>query len=282
MTTSFTKSVSGDFVMGTGCFPELLEQELIAAIPGKTAIVTKPASDQVVINWDIGLSPSEIAIQDGVVAAHNTRIPWQVKTLTGISLSSTGVVRSDNTGQLSSDAQLNDLTGVVLTSPSNGQVLSFNGANWVNAAAPSSSNSSIFAAYNAAGGQSLGGSWVDLIWDNQDRIDADYSHTLGSALITINTAGWYEISFDVSTQCPSGSNTRSTSEVRMLRNGSQLPGTKALMYNRQSGSGDNSCSVTIIKQLTATDVLIVQALRRSGSAIIETYPEGCRITIRAV
>lgn len=225
MTTVFNKSATTDFPLGTGCWGELYEKQLNAAISGKVSAVVK-TSDNVNITWDIGLTGPEIIIQDAITNAHSAVIPWQTGLLTNVT----------------------------------------------------SVGDSIFSAYNSAGGQTIAGSWVSIIWDTQDRIDSEYSNTLGTSGITINSDGDYEIHSDITIYMTSGS--RTESEVRFILNGVQMSGTKALLYHRVNSQGGNTGSINIIRTLSQGDVLNVQSIRKSGTAVLETYPEGCRITIK--
>jgi hypothetical protein len=138
---------------------------------------------------------------------------------------------------------------------------------------------SIFSAYNSVGGQTIVGAWVSIIWDTQDRIDSDYSNTLGTADITINSDGDYEIQSDITIYLPSGSS-RTLSEIRFVLNGVFMSGTKALLYHRLVGQGGNTGTVKIIRTLSSGDVINIQAIRKSGGGGTTTYPEGCRITIK--
>jgi len=140
---------------------------------------------------------------------------------------------------------------------------------------------SYFCGYNSAGGQIIAGTWVDIIWDNQERVDSDYSNTLSSADITINTTGYYDIRVNVTTYITSGNN-RSQSEARLVLNGSFISGTKAYMYNREVSEGGSTGTIDIVKSLTAGDVLKVQCIRQAGGSTINTYPDGCRIVIKKI
>lgn len=78
MTTSFTKRTTTDFLVGKGCFADLLEQELSVALRGaKIPTVTKPASDTVNISWNVGLDEGEIATQDAIIASHDPRSAYK-------------------------------------------------------------------------------------------------------------------------------------------------------------------------------------------------------------
>ena len=140
---------------------------------------------------------------------------------------------------------------------------------------------SYFCGYNSGGGQTIAGTWVDIIWDNHERIDSDYSNTLSTATITINTTGDYDIRVNVTTYITSGNN-RSQSEARLVLNGVFMSGTKAYMYNREISEGGATGSIDIIKSFTAGDVLKVQCIRQAGSSVVKTYPEGCRVVIKKI
>jgi len=55
----------------------------------------------------------------------------------------------------------------------------------------------IFASRNTGSAQTMGTADVEITWDTDDRKDTDYTHTEGSADITIYSAGNYIISYGV-------------------------------------------------------------------------------------
>jgi len=123
-------------------------------------------------------------------------------------------------------------------------------------------------------------SWTDITWRQSEISDMNFSHTDGSPEITINRKGQYIVQSDISTHVTSG-NSRSQVEIRILKNGVLLPGSKGLIYNRTNGFG-GSVVVKIAKTFDANDIIKVQCIRQNGNSQIETYPDGSRFSIQRI
>jgi len=126
-------------------------------------------------------------------------------------------------------------------------------------------------------------SWTNIYWDTEVKKDSIYTHseidTNGD--ITINKTGWFEFCIDVSTEHTKGGN-RTVSEIKLNQNGSEIPGTKSVFYNRTSGYGHNSCSINRLVYATSGDSFRVQGRIISGSGRIRTYANGCRLMIKEI
>lgn len=129
--------------------------------------------------------------------------------------------------------------------------------------------------------QAFSNSWTDITWDTEKKKDSIFDHSTNGSEITLNQTGLFRIDINISTE-HYWNGSRSTSEIRILKNGQLVEGSKGLMYNRNSGYGDNTCSVNLADDFNYGDVIKVQIIRHSGSGFLRTYPEGCRILIESI
>jgi len=140
-----------------------------------------------------------------------------------------------------------------------------------------------FWGYDVAGGINIDAGWTDISLDTEGYKDNEFIHASDSPVIELDEDGVYQITYYVTTDCVLGQD-RSESEARIvIDTGSgytEEPGTRSVMYNRIFLQGAANGSVTIVKSLSATDKIKIQARRRSGPDSIETYPDGCGIVIR--
>lgn len=135
-----------------------------------------------------------------------------------------------------------------------------------------------FSAGDTAGGTTIGTSWVDIPLGSQFQVDSPFSHTPGSAEVTVNKTGILLMIADVSTRVQSGNN-RSQCEMRVLQNGSEIPGTRGAMYAREVNEGSGTASASRALSVTSGDVIKMQAERVSGSSNTQTLPNGSRLTL---
>jgi len=141
-------------------------------------------------------------------------------------------------------------------------------------------------AYDAGGGINVSAGWTDITFDTVPYVDSNwFSLSAGTATVTINRAGLYEVTYYITTQNTSGSS-RSTSEARLVENVGagfvEIGGTRGGMYNRIANVGLAQASVTIIRHFNATDTLKVQVQRNAGTDTITTYANGCGILVRPI
>lgn len=136
--------------------------------------------------------------------------------------------------------------------------------------------------YNATTEVSIDSGWSDITWDTQVKKDSIYTHSLNSAEVTINEPGFYYVAVDIGTYNSSGSS-RSQSIMRFLVDSgsgySEIGGTRGSMYNRNSAQGRASASVNRPIQFMIGDKFKVQAQRSSGTGVILTEANACRINI---
>ena len=125
--------------------------------------------------------------------------------------------------------------------------------------------------------------YVDLLLDVQRYTPGSaFSHTPGSAEVTINDDGRYFISYFVTVTATSGTS-RSESQVRMQRQQgvgfNTIPGTTSFVYNRTSAQGAGTAAVSFTMDLSSGDILKVQANRESGGSTLGYLSNGCGLTI---
>lgn len=140
-----------------------------------------------------------------------------------------------------------------------------------------------FSAYDNTGGTNIN-AIADVIIDTTFKNSNASVFTLASNILTINKTATFSITYDVSTDVSSGtgrSGSRSELQWRVNSGGTFafVDGTYGFMYNRSSITGEVTCSVTIIKDLTAGNQLKIRAQRYSGADTIVTLADGSRLTL---
>lgn len=130
-------------------------------------------------------------------------------------------------------------------------------------------------------------------WDTVPRKDSTYTHDTGTnpSEITFVEAGDYKLTVDVSTDVSSGTS-RSASQAELeFDYGAGWTTTppdsgsgtlKGYMYNRTSGAGWSTCTITTIQSFSANDKMRVAAERISGTDTVVLSNNGTRITIERV
>lgn len=176
-------------------------------------------------------------------------------------------------------------SAVVISSasaPTVGQVLTAVNATSANWQTPSTGSVSrrFDAYYQTATETTVTSSWTDIPLHVNRWMDSDFSHTAGSAEVTINTTDVYRVTCGVSTASTTGTRTISQLQV-CLDTGSgydPIPGTIGYMYNRTTNVGYNTTNASFIMQLNAGDKLKIQALVLTGSNV-KVPTEGANMTI---
>ncbi len=113
------------------------------------------------------------------------------------------------------------------------------------------------------------------------RTDSDYTHALvvGGSEITINRAGWYKISYDITANGTTG--TRSDAQHFIENNTVLVPGSVSHSYHRTVTPGEQTASATVLVNAALNDVIRVRSLVSTGTAIV-TVANGCRLNIESV
>lgn len=136
-----------------------------------------------------------------------------------------------------------------------------------------------FSAADVAGGTIIPSSiWTDIPLDTEFRKDSIFTHVGASSQVVVTETNVYLVVAEVTSQVVSGSS-RSQLEMRVLHNGTELPGTRAGMYARKINEGTATGSVTRVVSLTAGDTLSIQAQRVSGGSSTATLPNGSRLNL---
>jgi hypothetical protein len=121
--------------------------------------------------------------------------------------------------------------------------------------------------------------WTDVKWDATDIIDSNIVYNNETSNIMVNSSGDYKIYVDINLFVVSGTGSaRTPIELRLLKNGTYLAGTKVLAAVQDVGMG-TSLTLKTIKTLEANDVIKVQCTKQSSNRVVRLYPDGCRIVI---
>ena len=134
-----------------------------------------------------------------------------------------------------------------------------------------------FSAYANAITGTLTGTYAIVPIDTELASRAS-AFSLSGGRVTVNYAGTYTITYDVTTNTTLGSARSDTSAI-LYKNGSAVTGTEARMYNRTVGVGESTGTATVILTLAANDIIDVRAALNSGTDTVVTLADACRLTI---
>ncbi len=143
------------------------------------------------------------------------------------------------------------------------------------------STASYFAAYdNGVLNTDINTTWTDIMWSSTDIIDTNFVFTPGTSSIQVTRAGDYEINVDLSMFVVSGSGSSKTQvELRILKNGVYLTGTKSLNSVQDVGIG-TTMNIKLIKPLNINDTIKVQCIKQGTNRLVRLYPDGSRIVMQ--
>jgi hypothetical protein len=111
---------------------------------------------------------------------------------------------------------------------------------------------------NGTGGIVLPFTNVDIPFDTQSFLSSDYSHVLGTASITFNQGGVYQVNYQASTIITSGTyrvNVQFQLEVDVGGGFTAVPRSSSYTNNRTTGSGSSSTTNTSFLTVSAGDTL---------------------------
>lgn len=135
---------------------------------------------------------------------------------------------------------------------------------------------------DGSGGLTIPLTDVDIPFDTQIHINSNYSHTGGSAEITFNVAGTYNIIYKATTEITSGV-FRTNVEFRLqLDTGGgyiDVDRSKSNTQNRTTGSGPSTTFSTNIITVSATDKIKLTAIKLLGTSTVETVLDETNIII---
>ena len=133
----------------------------------------------------------------------------------------------------------------------------------------------ILSRHNGTATQTFGTTEVTILFGTNVRDDSNYTYSAGQ--VTINTTGWYKITYDVTADNAAGG--RTSAFYNMENNTVDIPGSTSGSYHRNSGNGEDTASATFFANLTATDVIRV---RGSATSNVTTIAQGCRLTLEFI
>jgi len=140
--------------------------------------------------------------------------------------------------------------------------------------------------YDNAGGTVIAtAAWTDVTWDTEVRKDSTwYTHGAGSAEVTINVAGDYKLTVDLTADNLSAT-TRHFALWKLRKDAgggyADITGTLTGTSHDTSSDGENSASITFIHTFGANDK--VKVVGRSDHATeVVTQAQGCRFTIEKI
>lgn len=145
---------------------------------------------------------------------------------------------------------------------------------------------SYFHAIQASGGQTFGGSWVEINLDTQQKNTGNYTFSTGSGQVTIDSAGTYKVHYYLNIN-GSGSGNRSDGRAKLQEDTgsgfSDIPGSFGSYYNRAASNGQrDGTSLTVIRDFAAGDIIRMQAQRVNGSDTFNVENDGAGITIEKI
>lgn len=262
--------------------------------------ITTNGTEEVLIFADAGNAVNEFTVTNAITATNpqlsatgeNINVGIDILTkgngtvnISASNTSTSGEIRlEDNTGNqyvgITAAATTISYTLTLPNTQSSGnQILENNGSgilNWKTAY-------QIFYAYDNIGNIDITSGFTSITWDTEIRKDSIYKHSVDSSDITFASNGDYLVSTDISTNKTSD-RIRSTTVIRILLDtGSgflEIEGTRGFAYNRNTTSGENTCTVTrILSGIISGNIIRVEAMRLNGIGTILTIPNGCRIYI---
>lgn len=135
---------------------------------------------------------------------------------------------------------------------------------------------------DVSGGLTIPTSDVDIPFDSQVHINTNYTHTSGTAEITINVTGTYNIVYKATTEITSGS-LRTNVEFRLqVDTGGgyvDVDRSKSNSTNRTTGAGPNTTYSSNIIDMTAGDKIKLTAIKLVGPSTVETVINQTNIKI---
>lgn len=130
--------------------------------------------------------------------------------------------------------------------------------------------------YDGAGGLTFSTSWTDITFSSNRKVDSAFSHTSGSAEITINSSGTYVIHVKIPLVGDTGA-AACQARCRLLSNTAstynEVSGTTSEIYIAGEGFGTEA-SIFAILDLNMGNKLKIQAQVYNGSSTIKTIANG--------
>jgi hypothetical protein len=138
----------------------------------------------------------------------------------------------------------------------------------------------VWEAYDNTGGQDIS-STVTVNLDQERQTNSNY--TLTSDEVAVGSAGVYETTFTCSIDVTSGSGNSTGKcwiETDTGSGFSVVDGTECYTYNNDSTQGENSCTRTVVLDLSSGDDVRLRAERNAGTDTLETITDGSSLTMK--
>ncbi len=121
---------------------------------------------------------------------------------------------------------------------------------------------------------------VLITFDGNDFITDHFTHTSGSANITINTTGTYEISYNITF---TGDDNRKTQRCSVYVDGVEDLATITYAYTRNTANAMGSCTLPPFElSLTATEVITIRGEEDGTSGTATTLLNSCWVRIKKI
>ncbi len=137
--------------------------------------------------------------------------------------------------------------------------------------------------YDNTGGQSFTASTTPQTLNLDTERQTNSNYTLATDVVTVNSNGTYELTYTCTLDNPTGGASRAVGncwlETDTGSGFTEVDGSTCYTYHRVD-AGENSCSRTVILDLTDTDDVRVRVQRYSGSDTLETIADASSLTIK--
>lgn len=140
----------------------------------------------------------------------------------------------------------------------------------------------VFMAYDNAGGQSITGSALKVLWDTEVKEDSGCIVHPGGGTndeIHLLEAGWYEIEYDMGVTA-TGTTGNNVIDARITINNSIQAGSEATVDVNSSTITHGQLHATRLVSVAAGDIARIEIIRTSGSGTIATNAKRSRVSVR--
>jgi len=136
--------------------------------------------------------------------------------------------------------------------------------------------------YESGTTTTAGVAYSDIIWDATEIVDTGYGHS--GAEITFSATGYYEVTFNISSDVNAGGRKVGRSRIVIDTGGGygEISRSGVYSYHRGTTQGQGSASKTIRQEFTAGDKIKVQLARFNGGGTLITIAGDSNITINKI
>ena len=186
---------------------------------------------------------------------------------------------------------LDDISDVDLTgspAPQSGDLLQFDGSSWKHVPATSITTSSKrhLLRTNGTTTQAFDTTSITLLFGTNVRTDSpEFSYAAG--VVTINTSGWYEIEYEVTTEHTTATGTFSTAnataQASIYINSVEDVDTRGYGWHHGAAGASTTFTGRVKVNLSATDTVEIQIVRSGGTNLgLQTVAQACRLSIQSI